>query len=361
MTADTVGGVWSYCMELCNTLPDIHFHLVTAGAKLNEGQWNEIESLQNVCVYETEYKLEWMEKPWNDIDGSGEWLLRLEEEIQPHIIHLNSYSYGSLPFSAPKIIVAHSDVVSWWQAVNGEVPPTEWDEYFSRVKQGLDGADLIVAPSKAMRKSLQEIYGASAPSKVIYNGRSKNLFCTREKKPFIFCMGRIWDEAKNIELLIKAAPMIDYEIRIAGDQQFDRKSFGTELNNTQLLGRLNMERIAAELSEASLYVLPAKYEPFGLSALEAAYNGCALVLGDIPSLREIWKDAAVYVDVGDEEMLAKKINGLMQNAEELKRYQMKALARAENFSAAAMVAGYLEVYHELVQRKQVYQKQQTVL
>ncbi len=32
--------------------------------------------------------------------------------------------------------------------------------------------------------------------------------------------------------------------------------------------------------------LPARYEPFGLSVLEAALSGCALVLGDIPSLRE---------------------------------------------------------------------------
>lgn len=361
MTADTVGGVWSYCMELCGMLPEIRFHLVTAGAKLNEGQRREVESLQNVCVHETEYKLEWMENPWNDIDDSGDWLLRLEEEIQPDLIHLNSYSYSALPFNAPKIVVAHSDVFSWWQAVNGEVPPTEWDEYYTRVKQGLEGADLIVAPSKTMRKNLQEIYGCSTPSKVIYNGRSKNLFYKRDKKPSILSMGRIWDEAKNIQLLIKAASMIDYDIRIAGDQQFDRKSFGQELNNTLLLGRLNTARITAELSEASLYVLPAKYEPFGLSALEAAYNGCALVLGDIPSLREIWKDAAVFVDVNDENMLAKKINSLMQDPEQLKKYQLKALARAENFSSAAMVAGYLKVYHQLAQRKQAYLKQQTVL
>ena len=42
------------------------------------------------------------------------------------------------------------------------------------------------------------------------------------------------------------------------------------------------------MARASIYALPARYEPFGLSILEAALSGAALVLGDIPSLREVW-------------------------------------------------------------------------
>ena len=57
--------------------------------------------------------------------------------------------------------------------------------------------------------------------------------------------------------------------------------------------------LARKMAEASIYALPARYEPFGLSALEAALSGCALVLGDIPSLREIWGPAAIYVPADD--------------------------------------------------------------
>ena len=49
------------------------------------------------------------------------------------------------------------------------------------------------------------------------------------------------------------------------------------------------------MGRAAIYALPARYEPFGLSILEAALSGCALVIGDIPSLREIWADAALFV------------------------------------------------------------------
>ena len=48
------------------------------------------------------------------------------------------------------------------------------------------------------------------------------------------------------------------------------------------------------LRRATIFALPARYEPFGLSALEAGLAGCALVLGDIP-MREVWHDAAMFV------------------------------------------------------------------
>ena len=360
MTADTVGGVWSYCIELCRMLPHVQFHLATAGAKLSKGQWEELEGLQNVVVHQTEYKLEWMEKPWSDIDESGEWLLELEEQIQPHLVHLNSYSYGVLPFNATKIVVAHSDVFSWWHAVKGEMPTPDWDEYYNRVKQGLECADLVVAPSKAMMQNLREIYHFTSTSKVIYNGRSKEQFFIGEKQPSVFSMGRVWDEAKNIQLLSKAAAKINYNIQVAGDQQFAGNAFEQDVSQMHFLGRLNAENIAEELSQASLFVLPARYEPFGLSVLEAAYSGCALVLGDISSLREIWENAAVYVDVDDEEALAKTINELMCDTERLKHYQLMARKRAENFSAATMATEYGEVYRQSMQKKQAYLKQQTV-
>jgi glycogen synthase len=170
----------------------------------------------------------------------------------------------------------------------------------------------------------------------------------------------VWDEAKNIQLLIDAAPKINYIIKVAGEQQFENNELNMAANGVQYLGRLNTQEIACELSQAAMYVLPAKYEPFGLSALEAAYAGCALVLGDIPSLREIWQDAAIYVDTNDEAALAQTINTLMQDPEQLEFYQHKAAERANEFSANVMANEYYEVYGHLKQLKEASIKPQTV-
>src|SRR5439155_1168938 len=70
------------------------------------------------------------------------------------------------------------------------------------------------------------------------------------------------------------------------------------------IGSLALRRLYAE---ASIYAWPARYEPFGLSVLEAALSGCALVLGDIPSLRELWEGAAWFVPADDDGALAAAI------------------------------------------------------
>jgi glycogen(starch) synthase len=186
---------------------------------------------------------------------------------------------------------------------------------------------------------------------VIYNGRDASLFFEREKEDFVFSMGRVWDEAKNIKLLTEAAPLIDASVKIAGDNQFAQNVFRQSADHVKYLGKLSTQKIAQQLSTASVYVLPAKYEPFGLSALEAALSGCALVLGDIPSLREIWQDAALYVHTDSAQELAHTVNGLMKNKNLLDKQRQKAKARAQRFSSEATTESYRSQYRQLVQRK----------
>ncbi|HEV7333604.1 MAG TPA: glycosyltransferase family 4 protein [Flavisolibacter sp.] len=348
MTTDTVGGVWTYCMELCRSLQpyDVHVHLVTMGKKLSVWQWEEVNSLENVVVHETTFRLEWMQEPWDDIAVCGNKLLQLEKELQPDIIHLNCFAYGSLPFLAPVVVVAHSDVVSWFEAVKNEMPKGEWDHYFYCVKDGLHGADKVIAPSRAKLDSIKLIYGMDK-GKVIYNGRDVHGMPFGKKEPHVFSMGRIWDEAKNIRLLAEAAAMINVPVRIAGDNQFDNNHFQANRENVTYTGRLGSKQVAEELSLASIFVLPAKYEPFGLSALEAAHAGCALVLGDIPSLREIWQEAAIYCDTIDKIALAQTINNLMQDDSQRALLATKAKLRAEKFSTRIMAKQYWTLYRQL--------------
>lgn len=348
MTADTVGGVWTYCMDLCHALSPfpITIHLVTMGENLRESQRQEVSVLPNVRVYETAYKLEWMPDPWEDIAACGNYLLQLEERISPDIIHLNCFAYGALPFRAPVMVVAHSDVFSWFWAVKGNPPPPEWNRYFTVVQAGLQSAECVVAPSETMLQAIKDIY-ATGRGAVIYNGRREALFFPAQKQSAVFSMGRIWDEAKNIRLLLQAAPAIKAPVQIAGSQQFAENNLQAAGNGAVFLGKLSQPEIAAHLSTAAVYVLPAQYEPFGLSALEAALSGCALVLGDIPSLREIWRDAALYVNTQDAGALAQTVNTLLENSAACQHWAEKAGARATAFPAAGMAKNYWQLYGSL--------------
>ena len=361
MTADTVGGVWTYSMDLCKALQEFNsvVHLVTMGEPMKAWQQEEVKALPHVVVYETAYKLEWMQDAWPDVEACGRYLLRLEAEVQPDVVHLNCFAYGSLPFSAPVVLVAHSDVWSWFLEVKGSTPGEEWRDYFSLVQNGLQGAEAVVAPTETKLDRIKAIYGIT-DGVSIYNSRDKSLFCEGEKQDLVFSMGRIWDEAKNTKLLIDASPRIEAPVRIAGDDRFAQNSLSVEASNVNFLGKLSTTQIADELAAAAIYMLPAKYEPFGLSALEAALSGCALVLGDIPTLREIWGDAAIYIDTNDAPALANVVNILLNQPAQRKEWSEKAKRRAAAFSTEEMVHNYWQLYRQVIEEKKTLRKEETV-
>src|SRR5829696_4138988 len=115
MTTDTVGGVWTYALDLCQSLQPhgVEVALLTIGGPISDAQRRAVDALTNVRVYESSYKLEWMSDPWNDVRRAGEWMLEIENEVRPDVIHLNGYAHGSLPWRSPVMVVAHSCVCSW--------------------------------------------------------------------------------------------------------------------------------------------------------------------------------------------------------------------------------------------------------
>jgi glycogen synthase len=349
MTADAVGGVWTYALELCRGLEQhgIEVVLATMGPRPRAEQRRDVQKLSNVFLEESSFALEWSDQPWEEVDRAGDWLLDLEVRYEPDVVHLNGYAHGALPWNVPVLVVGHSCVLSWWRAVKGESAPATWQTYRQRVAAGIRAAELVVAPSAAMLRELQRDYGPIPHWKVLPNGRSMPASAgSRTKEPFVLSVGRLWDEAKNVRLLAEAARGLSWPVLVAGDT---RSPQGTtaEFADLQALGARSPQEVWQLMSRASIYALPARYEPFGLSALEAAQSGCALVLGDIPTLREIWGDAAEYVAVNNSEQLQRTLNTLIQNPSELSCRSQAARLRAARYSSDAMTAAYLDTYRSL--------------
>jgi len=357
MTADTVGGVWQYALELARVLArrGDEVLLATMGGEPSPDQRREAGAIPGVELRTSPYRLAWMADPWDDVERAGDWLLSLAAEFRPDIVHLNDYSHGDLPWDAPVLMVGHSCVLSWWQAVHGESAPSAWSRYHDRVRSGLYAADMVVAPTAAMLAALTRHYGPLPASRVIANGRRLDTVsaCTRE--PMILAAGRLWDEAKNVAALAEVAPRLPWPVCIAGESRHpDANHQGAgrrELPNVRALGRLSSADLAEWFARAPIYALPARYEPFGLSALEAALSGCALVLGDIRSLREVWDDAAVFVPPDDPDALETALKSLIDN-EPLRRYYAdRAQRHAQRFTPEAMARGYCQAYAELLARR----------
>jgi glycogen(starch) synthase len=349
MTADTVGGVWTYALQLAKALSPhgVTVSLATMGSPLNREQWQEASRLPNVEVFQSSYRLEWMSDPWSDVAAAGEWLLELEERTQPDIVHLNGYAHGALPWRAPALIVGHSCVLSWWRAVHQTAAPPEWNQYRETVARGLRAAHLVIAPTCSMLSALSENYGLLPSTKVIPNGRQLADSVDWPKQKLILAAGRLWDGAKNIAKLDEVAPKLRWPVFVAGERAAPE---GQPAPHTHVnyLGRLSAAALVAWFDRASIYALPARYEPFGLSVLEAALAGCALVLGDIPSLRELWDGAALFVPPDDKSALIHALNSLADSPERIVTLAQKARAAAGRFTPEHMAEQYLAAYNELV-------------
>ncbi len=354
MTADTVGGVWTYALELTRALAPygVEVTLATMGAPLSAHQWEQARALPNLKVEQSTFRLEWMEEPWEDVRAAGEWLLELEALVRPDVVHLNNFCHGALPWAAPTVVVAHSCVLSWWRAVKGEAAPERYARYQREVTRGLRAAGRVVVPSQAMLGALREHYGPLPRVELIPNGRRWEDFPPRARREsFILSAGRLWDEAKNLSALEAAAPRLGWPVKVAGDTHHPEGG-QVRAHHVQLLGRLASGELAEWMGRAAVYALPARYEPFGLSALEAALAGCALVLGDIPSLREVWGDAALFVPPEDGTALVFTLELLRREPERRARLAARARARALEFTPARMAAHALATYASLLRERQ---------
>lgn len=351
MTADTIGGVWTYTMELCRglALHDIDVILATMGAPLSPEQHKQVQRLDHVQLYESRFRLCWMDDSRQDVARAGHWLMALERELRPDVIHLNDLGHGGLPWRAPVLLVAHSCVFSWWDAVKKQNPPREqWRRYRTLVRGSVQQSSKVAAPTEAMLAALLHFYGPARSATTIANGRDFPPLAPVPGvgQPMIFSAGRLWDEAKNLAQLAAIAPQIPWPIYLAGKRaDFSSDPFQTKA--LHCLGFLAEQDLARWLERASIYVAPAHYEPFGLGILEAARAGCTLVLGDIPSLKQVWGDAAVYVDPNNPKTLQRALTTLIEHPSQRQLMAERAWRRAQSFSTREMTNKYINCYRTL--------------
>ncbi len=356
VTADTVGGVWTYTRELVTGLAGrgIRVTLVSLGGMPSPGQTKWLKRLHGVDFRPTAFQLEWMQDSAADVEASSEYLRDVIRETKPDLLHLNQFYYGMLDGDVPRIVVAHSDVVSWWVAVHGEEPPqTSWlDWYRDAVTRGLSMATAVIAPSRWMLEQVERHYLKPGRAAVIHNGRTPALFNPlATKEVTIVTAGRLWDRGKNVGLLLAAN--MPAPVRIVGADQHSGMlghefATGAPGWNVQLQPQQDEPRMAQILAGARIYAATSQYEPFGLAPLEAALSGCALAASDIPPFRELWEGAAVFFRNNDAQDLRRVLELLVRDPWLRRQYATLAHDRAlDKFSAERMTDDYMELYRTL--------------
>ncbi|WP_372023268.1 glycosyltransferase (plasmid) [Tistrella mobilis] len=369
ITTDAVGGVWRYALDLAGTLKGralavaddapqvVEPLLIGLGPRPSEAQRDE--------AYEAGVALDWIDRPLDwQVEGpealseSGRALAAAVTAAGADLVQVNNPPLlPFLPAQLPRIAAAHSCLSTWWQAVRGETPPLNLAWHGAATARGLAASDAVISPSHAFAAAMTEIYGPVPDLAVVPNAAVPVM--AGRKRQVALAAARWWDPAKNLTVLDAAAEGALWPVEIAGPLEGPGSSgsggagsggAGPRPVHVTHLGSLPHRALRARMAEAAIFVSLALYEPFGLSVLEAAGAGAALVLSDIPTHRELWDDCACFVDPHDPHAVRDALDGLVRDPAALGRMGLLATTRAATFSHARQADAMLAVYARVLAR-----------
>ena len=99
----------------------------------------------------------------------------------------------------------------------------------------------------------------------------------------------------------------------------------------QALGSVTPAELEWLYANATLVLIPSRYEGFGLPLLEAAARGAAVIASDLPALREIGEGVARFVPPSDPAAWASTVKELSVESAERARMGAAGRLRAREF------------------------------
>ncbi len=187
------------------------------------------------------------------------------------------------------------------------------EELTAKLGQTFRRAAHIITPSRAVRQEIVDAgYAAADRITAVHHGPGQLSTTTAGEVPtgcpkaFALHVGTI-EPRKNIITLLEAWEQLqkegaDLPLVLCGRFGWKSDELKAKIEKAQEegwvhhFGYVENSQLAALYESATLVVFPSLYEGFGLPAIEALWAGAPLLASDIPVLREVAADAALYAD-----------------------------------------------------------------
>lgn len=270
----------------------------------------------------------------------ADWLLSLEEMLNPDVIHLTGYLHAGLPWCGSVLVAGHPGS----GASYGRLDVNQRRVCRAAFQHGLKGADLVVTPTETMMAALTRHFGI-VEGRIIRDGRDPARYAPAIKEPVIFSAGAQRDTPARVSALEQAAPFLSWPVVVAGDQ-LDAAGRAMKLQGVSAMGRLHPAQMVPWFTRASIFAALSAEGP-GTYVPEAALAGCALVLGDTAALRELWSGAALFVPPDDPVEIKEGLRTLAEDRRLREAMGVAARRRALRQPARAMAESYLAAYRDL--------------
>ncbi|HEY1606847.1 MAG TPA: glycosyltransferase family 4 protein [Allosphingosinicella sp.] len=348
ITADAAGP-WQHGLDLAGGLARLGIETLIAvtGPPLSEEQREAAAAMPMLTLVETGFALGGPAEDDAALALAREGIARLARAACVDLVQLDNAALAAeAAFDVPVVVAHRNCLVTWWRAVNGTGLPEEFAWRSRLVARGLAAADRVVTPTAAFAEMVQHCYRLADRPFAVHDGRAPLAAPSAALHDFVFTAGRLWDEGKNLGTIDAAAGAIAVPVHAAGP--IEGPNGAVMFDNIHCLGPLGDAERGRWLSARPVFVSAAFYEPCGLSVLEAAAAGCALILSDIPAFRELWDGVATFIPPRDERAFTDAIASLVGDDFERAVQGRAAKERACRYTPDAMAAQMAALYRSLL-------------
>lgn len=220
----------------------------------------------------------------------------------------------------------------------------------------------VIVPSSAVGEELIKGYGINKNKvAVTYEGFDSKISIKRSieiEKPYFTYLGNAYPH-KNLDNLIKAIKILNTKsnqkaiLAISGARNIFTQRIEKIIQKekaeefVKLFGFVPDDKLGSFLANSVAFVFPTLSEGFGLPGLEAMGVGTLVLASNIPVLKEVYRNNALYFDPKKPEAIAKSMeDALAIPQDEREDIIRKAMEFVKIYSWDKMARQTLEIYEE---------------
>lgn len=176
------------------------------------------------------------------------------------------------------------------------------------------------------------------------------------QKPYLIYIGNAYPH-KNLEKLFEAIKIVNKTNKINLVVVTARNIFSKRLEvqiskknlikNIQVTPYIQSGELNTIIRNSQAYIFPSLSEGFGIPGLNAMAAGVPVLVSRIPTLQEIYQDAAIYFDPKKPADIAEKVNYLLKSSKLNEELIKKGHIQVQKYSWQKMAQETLKVYESI--------------
>lgn len=238
------------------------------------------------------------------------------------------------------------------------------------VPRAVKKSDLILTPSETVKSDLVEVYGINPDKVHVTHVPPTEEYAESSDRPvretykiptsdYILFASTV-EPRKNLDVVLDAYTSLPAELKgkyslvVAGGMGWKSEDVQAKLallqkDNPNIIttGYYDQRDAAALFQQASAFVMPSRYEGFGMPLLEAMAAGTPTIASDIPVFHEVCGEASLFFNPDDAAELAAHLMTVLTDPTVSQHLVEKGTKNLERFSWDAVAGNLVQRLREL--------------